>query len=116
MQIDTSRIDAALRRIGAIFRTDKMKSVYMEAATEFLAEFQRTAPVGDPAKEKHSGNFRDAGFIAQGSKDKPDVLFMIDYSKAPYANYVEFGTERTPPHGTIRRAAALLGDRVTEVI
>jgi hypothetical protein len=68
-----------------------------------VAETARSiAPVGDAGDDEHPGRFRDS-IHAEGTHvvaDDPASVSII------------FGTEDTPPHDTLRRAAEMNGLRV----
>lgn len=102
-------IEVKIGEISGLFSSPDVKEVYMEAAQAFLDVFRETAPVV-------TGRFRRSGFIEQGSPDKPDVLFMIDYSICPHAHIVEYGSSRQAPHATIRRATETAAPAVEQVI
>ncbi len=74
-----------------------LKEVYMDAARVFYEEAYADAPF-------KSGRFRNSFFISKGDPTKPNALFIVDYKKCGYAHIVEYGSAKTAPHGTIRRA------------
>ncbi len=102
-------IEVKIGEISGLFSSADAKEVYVEAAQAFLEVFRETAPVV-------TGRFRRSGFIEQGSPDKPDVLFMIDYGICPYAHIVEYGSSRQAPHATIRRATESAASEVESII
>lgn len=73
----------------------------LKKAAERIAETaQQIAPVGDPSEpDDHAGQFRDS-IHADGTQVIADD---------PNAVYIIFGTSRTPPHDTLRRAAEMNG-------
>lgn len=101
--------EAKIRELSGLFSSADVKDVYMDGARVFLQVFRENAPVV-------TGRFRRSGFIEQGSPDKPDVLFMIDFAICPYAHIVEYGSSRQAPHATIRRAALTAAPQVEQVI
>lgn len=87
---------------AALLRTPEMVAMLGHIAAE-KADFARSiAPVGDPGEDPHPGQFRDsidhdAGIengIAKGRVLSTDEDFL----------YIEFGTEDTPAHATLRRS------------
>ncbi len=102
-------IEAKIAELSGLFSSSEVKDVYMEGAQVFLDVFRETAPVV-------TGRFRRSGFIERGSEDKPDVLFMIDFKICPYAHIVEYGSVKTAPHATIRRALETAAPQVDRVI
>lgn len=66
-----------------------------------------TAPVGESAKDPHPGQFKNSIHSA----DIPDVHGMPAgriVSDDPNAGYIEFGTEKTPEHGTFAQTRVYL--------
>lgn len=70
------------------------------AAEKVAQTAQQIAPVGDAGlPDPHPGQFK-ASIRAEGTQvvsDDPNAIFII------------FGTSRTPPHDTLRRAAEMEG-------
>lgn len=82
------------RDAGVVEETHKVAERVAETAREI-------APVGSD-DDAHPGQFQDS-IHTEGNAvatDDPDARFII------------FGTSRTPPHDTLRRAAELNGYRV----
>jgi hypothetical protein len=110
MEVDgMDELQAKLAELADIFSGPEAKEAYMDGAHVLLEEFRATAPVV-------TGRFRRSGFIERGSPDKPDVLFLIDYSVCRYAHIVEYGSVKEAPHATIRRAVESSGPEVAQVI
>jgi hypothetical protein len=102
-------IEAKLSQLTGLFSSADVKDVYMDGARAFLQVFRDTAPVV-------TGRFQRSGFIERGSPDKPDVLFLIDYSICRYAHIVEYGSVKEAPHATIRRAVETAAPQVEQVM
>jgi len=112
-------LDALLAKFAAIqeaIAPENTKDIDMDAAQILLDEFRATAPVGKTPHDKHPGRFRDAAFIAQGTPDDPNALFLMDFDVCEYAAVVEFGDSTHAPHATIRQACAAVSDDVSQSI
>ena len=110
---------ALLSKLAAIqdaIAPENTKDIDMDAAQILLGEFRATAPVGKTPHDKHPGLFRDSAFIAPGTPDDPNALFLIDFDVCQYAAVVEYGDSTHAPHATIRQACAAVSDDVSQSI
>ncbi len=68
-----------------------------------VREAKAVAPVGDPATDPTSGEFRDSIHVEE--VETPAGIEIRIASNDPAAAYIEYGTHDTPAHGTLRRGA-----------
>lgn len=90
--------------LAELERGQALKEELHRAAERIASTARQIAPVGDPAEDDQPGQFRDS-IHAEGTQvvsDDPAAVFII------------FGTSRTPPHDTLRRAAEMEGLKVVK--
>lgn len=82
----------------------EVEAARVRAAERVAATARDIAPVGhEDEPDDEPGRFRDS-IHTEGTRVVSDD---------PAAAYIVFGTSRTPPHDTFRRAAEMNGMRVT---
>jgi hypothetical protein len=84
---------------GELLRSELLAAEMRAKAEIGVAVAKAVAPVGDPATDPTSGRFRDSIHVKQ---EGVEVQIASD---DPVAAYIEFGTEDTPAHATLRRGA-----------
>lgn len=87
-------------------RAEMRKGVQKEAS-EGVEFGKGIAPVGDD-RDPHPGQFRDS-IHAEDAPDKDGLPAAKIVSDDPTASFKEWGTSRTPEHGTFAQIAAHLG-------
>lgn len=97
------------RGIGRMLSQPGMRAVVLVRAHEMLPIAVALSPSGDPATDPHPGLYRRSWRVEYG--DKPvkfhGVKRMRPYARlvntAPYAQRVEYGTDKVPKHWVARK-------------
>jgi hypothetical protein len=100
------RLDKA--GVAALLKSDGVKAGMLERAERIAARARQIAPVGDPATDEHSGEYRDSIVVtstnAGGAKDDRATASVT--ATAPHSRYVEYVPNKDGiAHHTMLRAA-----------
>lgn len=79
----------------------QMVAMLDEIAAHKAEKARSIAPVGDPENDPHPGRFRDSIDHDAGIEDGRARGRVL--STDPDFKYIEFGTEHSPAHATLRR-------------
>jgi hypothetical protein len=82
----------------------EVREAKIKVANEAADYWKSIAPVGDPAKDKHSGQYRDSIHVHEGK----GIAVIAD---APNAWFVEYGTNNIGEHACRARTEAVFNKR-----
>lgn len=93
--------DITVRQANLELNADpEVKAEKVKVANEAAEFWKGIAPVGDPVKDKHSGQYRDSIHVHEGK----GVAVIAD---APNAWFVEYGTNNIGEHACRARTEAV---------
>ena len=99
--------------IGLLLKSDGVKAAMVGRAERIAARFEQIAPVGDPATDPHSGEYRDSGEVTSTNEGgaKRDRATASFTATDPRARYIEYVPDRHGiAHHTVLRATIETGD------
>jgi hypothetical protein len=102
-----AKFRASYAGIGELLRSPAMEKEMARRARLIKQRAEETAPVGDPATDRHAGRYRDS-FRVESGRDggfKKDRAYGRVLNDAPEAFYVEYGTSKVEARHTLLNAA-----------
>lgn len=100
-------IQAEIERMIRTNGADEMREANRKLSAEAAAYARSIAPVGD-SSDQHAGQFRD-GIHDVAIPDRKGLPASQVRSDTPGAESIEYGTSRTPEHGTFARTEEEFG-------
>lgn len=89
--------------VKAFLIADEALEVYLHTlASSVLSTAEDIAPVGDPVKDKNSGEYRDSLYLEKHIS--PSRMSFRVGSRSQKAWWVEYGTAKMPKFAVLRRA------------
>lgn len=96
--------------VGRLLRSQPMRAEMLRRARVIQAAAVAIAPVGgpgDPHPGRYKGSFKTTS-TSRGGAARNRATATV-YNNAPYARWVEYGTEKVPAHHVLLRAALAAG-------
>lgn len=97
--------------VGQLLRSPMVRAEMVRRAEIIKAVAEGIAPVGGPG-DPHSGLYKKSFYVrstSRGGRNNDRAMAFVG-NRAPYARWVEYGTEKVPAHHVLLRAAAAGGD------
>lgn len=110
----TARFKMSTRGVGQLLRSPMVEAEMLRRAEVIKGVAEAISPVGEAASDPHPGLYKSSWRAtveqkAVGRSRKKRPVGVVSNS-APYARWVEYGTERVHAHHVLLRAA-LIGGR-----
>jgi HK97 gp10 family phage protein len=101
-----STISFSYTGIGEMLRSPEMEKEMLRRAEKVKAEAERSAPVGDPRRDTHSGRYKASFHIDTTRRGgvRSDRAAAYISNDSPEAVFVEFGTSRQVGRHILRNA------------
>lgn len=102
-----ARFKMKRRGVGELLRSDMIEAEMLRRAEVIKAAAIGISPVGEPARDPHPGLYKDSWHATSHKRGgrRRDRAVAVTWNSAPYARWVEYGTERVPAHHVLLRAA-----------
>lgn len=99
------------RGVGQLLRSPMIEAEMLRRATRIREAAEAASPVGDAARDPHPGLYKSSWHTASHRRGgrKRDRATAIVWNSAPYARWVEYGTEQRPGQHVLLRAALTAG-------
>lgn len=110
----SSSVDDVLAEINAqvLEQRELIRGELHEFVDRGVDFAQSIAPVGG-AGDPHPGQFRDS-IHGEDREDRRGLPAASIVSNLPTAGFIEFGTEKTPEHGTFAKTRSYLQDQADD--
>lgn len=95
------------RGVGELLRSPAVQAEMLRRANVIKSTAESISPVGPAARDPHPGLYRSswrASSRARGGRRKDRATATV-WNSAPYARFVEYGTNRVHAHHVLLRAA-----------
>lgn len=96
--------------VGKLLRSPMVEAEMKRRAEVIKSVAESIAPVGGPG-DPHSGTYKDSFEVTstrRGGRNRDRATATVR-NTAPWARWVEYGTERVPAHHVLLRAAQAAG-------
>ncbi|MEU5976388.1 HK97 gp10 family phage protein [Streptomyces sp. NPDC047315] len=106
-----ARFRPSHRGIGELLRSEMIRRDLVRRANRIKSTAETIAPVGGPG-DPHPGRYKASVVVTSTTRGgrRRDRAVAYATNTAPYARWVEYGTERVPAHHVMLRAARAGGD------
>ncbi|MBB1253172.1 HK97 gp10 family phage protein [Streptomyces sp. OF3] len=110
----TPRARVRLKRagVGRLLRSEMVETEMRRRAETIRSVAVSISPVGEAARDPHPGLYKSSWHVSstrRGGRRRNRATATV-WNSAPYARWVEYGTERVPAHHVLLRAV-LAGGR-----
>ncbi|NML55401.1 HK97 gp10 family phage protein [Streptomyces sp. R302] len=105
-----ARVRPSYTGIGKLLRSEMIRREMVRRAELIKATAESIAPVGGPG-DPHRGLYQRSFGVTSTSRGgrRRDRAVAYVTNAAPYARWVEYGTERVPAYHVLLRAASTSG-------
>lgn len=102
-----ARFKMSRRGVGQLLRSPMVQAEMLRRAVLIKAVAEAIAPSGAPPGDPHPGRYRASVRVTSTLRGgtRRDRAVAYATNTAPYARWVEYGTERVPAHHVMLRAA-----------
>lgn len=97
--------------VGQLLRSPMIEAEMRRRAGVIRDTAVAISPVGDTARDPHPGLYKSSWHTSshrRGGRSRDRAVAVV-WNSAPYARWVEYGTERAPAHHVLLRAATVGG-------
>jgi HK97 gp10 family phage protein len=93
--------------VGELLRSEGVEAEMLRRARLIAAKAEASAPTGTPPDDKHPGRYRASVTVSSSRHGgrRGDRAVAYATNTAPYARWVEYGTERVPAYHVMLKAA-----------
>lgn len=97
--------------VGRLLRSEMVRLEMVRRAERIKTVAESISPVGAAAWDRHPGLYRSSWKVSSRLRGglRRDRATATVWNSAPYARWVEYGTDRVPAHHVLLRAAAVGG-------
>lgn len=106
-----ARFKMSRKGVGQLLRSDMVEAEMLRRADVIKGVAVGISPVGQAAWDPHPGLYRDSWHSTshkRGGRNRDRAVAVV-WNSAPYARWVEYGTERVHAHHVLLRAAQIGG-------
>lgn len=106
-----ARFKMSRKGVGQLLRSPMVEGEMLRRAETILSIAVSISPVGEGARDPHPGQYKaswHASSTKRGGRRKDRAVATV-WNSAPYARWVEYGTERVHAHHVLLRAASVGG-------
>lgn len=93
--------------VGQLLRSPMVQAEMLRRADVIKVVAEAISPVGQAAWDPHPGLYKESWHTTSHSRGgrRRDRAVAVVWNSAPYARWVEYGTDRVPAHHVLLRAA-----------
>ena len=97
--------------VGELLRSPMIQADMLRRADRIKDAAVAISPVGEAAWDPHPGMYKASWHTTSHRRGgrRRDRAVAVVWNSAPYARWVEYGTERVPAHHVLLRAALAAG-------
>lgn len=106
-----ARFKMSRRGVGQLLRSKPVEAEMLRRAEVIKGVAESISPVGEAAWDPHPGLYAESWHVTSHSRAgrHRDRAVAVVWNSAPYARWVEYGTERVRAHHVLLRAATAGG-------
>lgn len=95
------------RGVGELLRSPMIEAEMLRRARRIASVAEGLSPVGDAARDPHPGLYKGSWRVTSTRRGgrRRDRAVAVVWNSAPYARWVEYGTEERPGRHVLLRAA-----------
>ena len=102
-----ARFKMSRKGVGELLRSDPIEAEMLRRAEVIKGVAIGISPVGQAARDPHPGLYKESWHTTSHKRGgrRRDRAVAVVWNSAPYARWVEYGTERVRAHHVLLRAA-----------
>ncbi|TVL89740.1 hypothetical protein CD790_25410 [Streptomyces sp. SAJ15] len=106
-----ARVKTSHKGVGQLLRSPMVEAEMLRRANVIKGVAESISPVGTAAWDPHPGLYKESWHTTSHKRGgrRRDRAVAVVWNSAPYARWVEYGTDRVRAHHVLLRAAVAGG-------